>query len=80
MAKIIFRNVTQLRAYADSTGSMLVLLEEDDDKKEVIKKLQADNGYWSSNVFEKELTEYKDERNDIKGRLLLFHCRDGYTG
>jgi len=79
MAKIIFRYTRQLRAYADSVGSMLVLLEQDDDKDKVIEEIQADNSYWRSNYYEKELKEYKDETYDIKGRLLLFGCRDGYT-
>jgi len=83
--KVLFDYCRQPRAYADSFGECLVLVEEGDDV-EVIKAeyRKPKEWYQEKYSFSKELTEYVQDTYKGKvthtGKLLLFRTSSAYTG
>lgn len=75
--KILFDHCSQPRAYADSVGKCLVLVEDGDDVNAIKAEFhKPKEWYQQSYSFDKEVSEYIEKRynGDIKhtGKLLLF--------
>lgn len=81
--KILFEYCTQSRAYADSHGKCLVLVEDGDDKEAIKADFEKPrNWYEQSYIFSRELNEYTFQKYDgdvvYKGNLLLFDTTRPY--
>jgi len=83
--KKIFDYCRQPRAYADSVGLCLVLVEDGEDVEAIKKEFHKPKEWYEEKYFfSQELTEYVQDTYKGKvthtGKLLLFNTRSEYTG
>lgn len=82
--KILFNYCSQPRAYADSVGECLVLVEEGDDKEAIKADFQKPREWFQQSYsLLRELTEYTETKYDRtvvvhKGVLLLFRTKRAF--
>lgn len=81
--KIIESYCRQKKAYQDSFGKYVVLLENDEDPKQIIRELTKDNDYWRTYTLKEIVNEYdittKEGIITYKGVILVFNLQMGYT-
>lgn len=77
--KVLFRETTQPRRYADKEGTMLVELEAGDVQEDVIKEIEGKWDVVSSNKFNRAVTTFTNEQGKTyEGNLLVFDAKDAY--